>query len=134
MNEETLYRKVGRRYVAVAEHDPAFYDGVAYGTHMVTVKHGQRTTWFNVEPDNAAVLAVLCEHEGVLLDALRKATDARVARCVPTEKEQKAYAAWKAVMGDESMALTRQSAADVLRALREAVVGATSRLTSERDA
>lgn len=69
---ETIYRKVGRRYVSVAESDPCFYSAVPYGTHLVTVEKGSRATWMQVKPDEAALVAVIQRRYGEMCDAVSK--------------------------------------------------------------
>ncbi len=73
---ETFYRKRGRRYVPVAEYDDTFLSSLQLGNHLVQVKPGVRTVHFQIEPDNAAVLAAIkqCGDEAAtaLYEAIKK--------------------------------------------------------------
>lgn len=115
----TLYEKVGRRYVPV--HDTEAYRGLPAGDWLVSVRGGLTTVRRLVEPDHAAFLAAARVAEDAMLGALRRASEARPQKGRLTGKEQRAFAAWKEVMGEETMMLTRDSAYDIVQAGIEAV-------------
>ena len=51
----TLYKKVGRRYKPVAEHEE--WDSYPEGAHLVICSPGSALRRFNVDPDRAGLLA-----------------------------------------------------------------------------
>ena len=51
----TLYKKVGRRYKPVAEHEE--WDSYPAGAHLVICQPGSTMRRFGIEPDRAGLLA-----------------------------------------------------------------------------
>ena len=51
----TLYKKVGRRYRPVAEHEE--WDSYPAGAHLVVCSPGSTLRRFNIDPDRAGLLA-----------------------------------------------------------------------------
>ncbi len=51
----TLYKKVGKRYRPVAEHEE--WDSYPEGAHLVVCRPGSTMRRFNVDPDRAGLLA-----------------------------------------------------------------------------
>ncbi len=73
----TLYKKVGRRYKPVAEHEE--WDSYPEGAHLVVCSPGSTLRRFNVDPDRAGLLAAaepLREQIRALVDAASQARDA----------------------------------------------------------
>jgi hypothetical protein len=123
---ETLYRKRGRKYEPMAEYG-ANYDSVPEGFHLICVTPGYRSTLYRVNPAYADLLAALHVGREAAAEAMRKASEARPAVRELTAREKKAYAAWKAVMGEESMRLTIASVNDVLDAMEAALIKAAAK-------
>ncbi len=123
---ETLYRKRGRKYEPVAEYGPEF-DNLPAGFHLVCVMPGVRSTFFNVEPAIADLMAAMRIGREAAAEAMLKASEARPAARELTAREKKAYAAWKAIMGEESMSLTIASVSDVLDAMEAALLKAAAK-------
>ena len=118
MSPDTLYRKVqtGKRvrYEPVAEH--VQWDAFPAGAHLVLVQPGMRSAMRCVDPDWAGVEAALklCQDEAA--KALRAESEPRPM--VPmTARELKAYAAWKAVMGDDVFRMKLPSAMGYVEAV-----------------
>ena len=57
----TLYKKVGRRYKPVAEHEE--WDSYPAGAHLVVCSPGSTMRRFNIDPDRAGLLAAADEIE-----------------------------------------------------------------------
>ena len=51
----TLYKKVGRRYKPVAEHEE--WDSYPAGAHLVVCSPGSTMRRFSIDPDRAGLLA-----------------------------------------------------------------------------
>ena len=62
----TLYKKVGRRYKPVAEHEEL--DSYPEGAHLVVCRPGSTMRRFNIDPDRAGLLAAAAPD---LLEALQ---------------------------------------------------------------
>ncbi len=98
---ETIYRKVGRRYVPCAEYEyRAHGDMLPYGTHVTVVEPGIGITRYQIQPDKAALVAALELKRDQILAELKKATEARPGRDIPlTPKQAKAWRAWQDACG-----------------------------------
>ena len=97
--QEQLYKKVKNRYLPV--NDPYAYEGLSEGTWVVVVKPGQRSMRIQTCSDFSRLDAALLEFEDHLSHAIRKASELRPQQRKVSEKEQKAWAAYKRVMGDD---------------------------------
>ena len=70
----TLYKKVGRRYVPAT--DPWATTGLSEGAYIVIVRPSHMTIRQAVWPDKGAIEAALHELEDELMDILREASQA----------------------------------------------------------
>lgn len=119
----TLYAKHGRRYHPVAEYDPQVIDALPEGSHLVIVKPGHRTIFYQVDPDAAGLLAVLNKHENQLVTAIQKASSMQMESRLLTRREKKAIEAYRYHMGPDAMlTITLPSAMSILDGLRQAIV------------
>ena len=122
---ETLYRKVGRRYVPIEERER--WDTVPAGTHLLCVMPGTRYTRYNVEPALADVLAALHLCRDDIAEAINKATESRPSTRPLTPRERRAYAAWSKEMGEENRIMSMEQSGNVLDALEAALVRAIAK-------
>jgi hypothetical protein len=53
----TLYKKVGRKYVPVQQYDSEATDSLPYGSHLIVVRPGCKTTRLNVDTAFAPAIA-----------------------------------------------------------------------------
>lgn len=93
-----IYKKVGRRYVAIGSCDPeqTYYP---HGSHLVVCKKGSTLTKFDIAPDFAAVEAALVLLKDAMSDAMRKATEMKLEKRPYTKKELAGIAAYQAIAG-----------------------------------
>lgn len=70
MSADTLYRKRGRRYHAVAWHDTAIWEAIPEGSHLLVVHPGGQSVRLRIDPDHARVLAAIQTHREALLAAI----------------------------------------------------------------
>ena len=97
---ETVYRKVGRRYVPVAEWERLQWDEWPKGHHVTVVQPGSRFTRYSINPDHAGLIAALDLHREVFIEHIRKAMEARPARSEPlTPQQVEAWKAWEKACG-----------------------------------
>lgn len=120
---ETVYRKVGRKYVPVGIFDPQA-DYLPIGAHLLVVEPGVRSTRFNVNPACADLLAGLRACREPIMDAIRQSSITKSAGPL-TPAEQRGYRAYCKAIGHEGMLrLSGPSAADICDALEAALIKA----------
>lgn len=83
---QTLYKKVGRKYVPV--NDPWAYDGLREGWWLVKVSSGCTSIRAAVYPAKAELQAAIKDKEDQIVDVIRKASEAR-PKSNSLTKEQK---------------------------------------------
>jgi hypothetical protein len=88
---QTLYKKVGRKYVPI--NDPWAYDGLREGYWLVKVASGSTSIRSCVYPANAELQAAIRNKEDQLVDIIRKASEARPQRR-PISEQAKADWEW----------------------------------------
>ena len=120
--KETFYRKVGHRYKPVLEYDSNMLDAFPAGAHLVVCEPGCKSTFYNVEPDHASLLAAFHAHRDELGKVLRKASELRMVRKDATPVERRAWKAWAEIMGDEVMVLESPSISELLDTLEKSLV------------
>ena len=120
--KETFYRKIGHRYKPVREYDSDLLDSFPAGAHLVVCEPGCKSTFYNVEPDHASLLAAFHSHRDELGKVLLKASELRMQRKITTPREREAWKAWASIMGDEVMVLESASISDLLDTLEKSLV------------
>jgi hypothetical protein len=88
---DTLYKKVGKKYVAI--NDPCAYDGLREGWWLVKVASGSTSIRSCVYPAKAELQAAIKNKEDQLIDIIRKASEARLQRR-PISEQAKADWEW----------------------------------------
>ena len=114
--KKVYYEKRGRRYYPVAEYDSAYMDSFPKGNHLVMCYPGGTSRRFNVEPDNAAMIAAGRVAEDAICRAISKASELRPQNTPITEAQQKAWRKFSKEMGDELCTLYGLSARDCAEA------------------
>ena len=95
-----IFKKVGRRYVEIGVYDnEAIY--YPHGAHLVWSRPGGVLTNFRIEPADAALLAA-AERMRDTMTAAMHAADRVVPDQKMTKQHQRAWEAYKAIMGDGS--------------------------------
>ena len=84
---DTLYKKVGKKYVPV--NDPWAYDGLREGWWLVKVSSGSTSIRSCVYPAKAELQAAIKDKEDRLVDIIRKASEAR-PKNMPLSEQAKA--------------------------------------------
>ena len=117
----TLYKKVGRRYKPVAEHEE--WDSYPEGAHLVVCSPGSTLRRFNINPDRAGMLAAaepLREQiKALVVEQLRM----RPTREPVTKKQADAWRAFQAAMGNSGYAVSYPSAHALADAVVDLIVG-----------
>ena len=118
----TLYKKVGRRYRPVAEHEE--WDSYPEGAHLVVCRPGSTMRRFDIDPDRAGLLAAA--------EPLRDQIRARVVelhRMRPTRRPvtMQQAAAWRRfqqAMGGEGYFVEYASVGEIADAVVDLIVWA----------
>jgi hypothetical protein len=112
----TLYKKVGRRYVPVAEYDNEVVDSFPKGTHLVMCYPGGQSRRFNIDPNYAAMIAAGRVAEDAICKAINKAAELRPQRTPLTAEQKQAWEALAKAFGDELTTLRGLSIHDCAEA------------------
>ena len=91
MNDQ-LYKKVGNRYVP--HNDPYACEGLREGWWLVKVQPGCTSIRQCLRPAKAELQAAIRDKEDVLVDVIRKASEARPSDRVPMSEQAKADWEW----------------------------------------
>jgi hypothetical protein len=108
----TLYKKVGRRYVPVAEYSNEAIDSFPKGTHLVMCYPGGQSRRFNIDPNYAAMIAAGRVAEDAICESMRKASEMKPQRTPITLGQKKAWEKLAKEFGDELCPLTYGSIRD----------------------
>jgi hypothetical protein len=113
MSNTVYYKKVGRRYVPVAEYDGDLLSSLPYGAHLVLVQQGMRSTIHNIEPAHAPVIAVMKILRDRLVQEAVKASEIRTDKKL-TPEQQAAFDEFKRRIGEERFYFTYGSIAEMI--------------------
>ena len=96
-HQEQYYIKRGKRYFPV--NDPGAYDGLGRGAWLVTVEPGSKSIRTAISPKFIELEAALKYLEDGLCNALSKASEMRPRSTPISEKEQRAWKAFRTIVG-----------------------------------
>ncbi len=116
----TLYKKVGRRYKPVAEHEE--WDSYPAGAHLVVCSPGSTLRRFDIDPDRAGLLAAaepLREQIRALVVELHKM---RPTRRPVTMEQAAAWRRFQKVMGGDGYFVEYASVGEIADAVVELIV------------
>lgn len=97
--KEQYYIKRGKKYFRV--NDPGAYDGLGKGSWLVIVNDGCTSIRSVVNPKFIELDAALKYLEESLCDAMSKASEMRPMSIPISEKEQKAWKAFRTIVGKD---------------------------------
>ena len=93
-----IYKKVNRRYIPIGMYEPE-QQYKPIGAHLVIVSPGCTSTRYNIQVDEAVVLAAVQNVRKALVDALDKATELQPDRRRLTPLEEQAWAEYVKIAG-----------------------------------
>lgn len=100
---EALYKKIGGKYVLVSDDD-SLYLYLRDGFYLIHAYPYGRSLQ-RIDPDKAAVKAGIKLSFDAMIEAMREASTTQPEGKRPlSKKERKAFAAYKKIMGPDSMA------------------------------
>jgi len=120
--KKIFYEKVGRRYVPVSEYDSDFRDSFRKGNHLVMCYPGGSTYMFNIDPDNASMIAAGRVARDAITQALVKASEIRPPKKVMTQAERDAWNNLIEVFGEQARSLSWSSASEIADAAINAMI------------
>ncbi len=123
-----FYKKVGRRYVPVAEYDNELLDSFPKGAHLVLCYPGGQSRRFNIEPNHVALIAAARVAEDAMTKAISKASELKPQRTPLTKAQQKAWRDLADAFGDELCTLQGASAHDIAEAGVKAMIEEAEKL------
>lgn len=114
--KQIFYKKIGRRYIPAHEYDQELLDSFPKGNHLVMTYPGGQSRRYNIVPALAPMIAAGRYAEDQMLDAMRKASEARPSKQPVTEGQRKAWENIKKAYGDDIFYLTYPSNYDIVQA------------------
>ncbi|MEI8101760.1 MAG: hypothetical protein WCH09_09425 [Bacteroidota bacterium] len=115
--KKTFYEKVGRRYVPVAEYDSELSNATRKGTNLVVTYDGGRTTYYNIEPALAPMIAAGGIFSNEVTSAISEKSKYSMSTTAPlTSKQQKAWVALEKALGKDGARLVSPSLHDCVEA------------------
>lgn len=112
----TLYKKIGRRYVAVTEHDPTVMDGLPYGEHLISVRPGSESRRHHIDPALAPMIAAGLYVEDAMSRAIYNAMELKPQSVKMTPRQLELMEELTKSMNRSDVRWVRNCASDAARA------------------
>ena len=112
----TFYRRVGRRYEPVLEHDSELMDALPYGDHLISVRRGGESRRHRVDPAFAPMIAAGLYAMDAMVKSIHDNMSLREESIRLTPQQQKLMAELTASMNRQDLKWTRPSAFDAAQA------------------
>ena len=116
----TLYKKVGRRYKPVAEHE--HWDSYPAGAHLVICQPGSTMRRFGIEPDRAGLLAAAEPLRAEIRTLVMELHRMRPTRRPVTLAQQAAWRRFQKAMGGEGYWVEYASVGEIADAVVDLIV------------
>lgn len=120
----TFYRKVGRRYVPVLEHDPELMDALPPGDHLISVRQNSESRRHRIDPAFAPMIAAGMYAEDAIVRAIFKAQSIQPEPMKLTRRQQE-------LVRELTSSMRRQDARWLRPSSRDAAEAAVRALTEE---
>jgi hypothetical protein len=114
--KQLFYKKVGRRYVPVAEYDNDMMDALPKGDHLLSVYPGGASRRYNIDPAYAPMIAAARVAEDAICKSIQKAAELRPKQTAITAEQKRAWHALAEAFGDELCTLQGLSIRDCAEA------------------
>ena len=118
----TLYKKVGRRYRPVAEHEE--WDSYPEGAHLVICSPGSTLRRFNVDPDRTGLLAAAEPLRAQIRALVMDLHKQRPTRRPVTLEQKAAWHAFERAMGNDAYCVEYASVGEIADAVVDLVTEA----------
>ena len=121
----TLYKKIGRRYRPVAEHEE--WDSYPEGAHLVVCSPGSTLRRFDIDPDRAGLLAAAEPLRDQIRALVVELHRMRPTRRPVTQKQADAWHAFERAMGNEGYCVEYASVGEIADAVVDLIVKETGK-------
>ena len=121
----TLYKKVGRRYRPVAEHEE--WDSYPAGAHLVVCSPGSTPRRFDIDPDRAGLLAAAEPLRGQIRTLVMELHKMRPTRRPVTQAQADAWHAFERAMGNEGYVVEYASVGEIADAVIDLILTETGK-------
>ena len=115
-----LYKRVGRRYKPVAEHEE--WDSYPAGAHLVVCSPGSTLRRFNIDPDRAGLLAAAEPLRAQIRALVMELHKMRPTRRPVTMQQAAAWRRFQAAMGNDAYAVEYASVGEIADAVVDLIV------------
>ena len=116
----TLYKKVGRRYRPVAEHEE--WDSYPDGAHLVVCSPGSTLRRFSIDPDRAGLLAAAEPLRSQIRALVMDLHKMRPTRRPVTLEQKAAWHAFERAMGNDAYCTEYASVGEIADAVVDLIV------------
>ena len=116
----TLYKKVGRRYRPVAEHEEL--DSYPEGAHLVICQPGSTLRRFNIDPDRAGLLAAAEPLRSQIRALVMDLHKMRPTRRPVTMQQAAAWRRFQKAMGNDGYCVEYASVGEIADAVVDLIV------------
>ena len=116
----TLYKKVGRRYKPVAEHEE--WDSYPAGAHLVICQPGSTMRRFSIDPDRAGLLAAADLLRAEIRALVMELHRMRPTRRPVTQAQADAWHAFERAMGNDGYVVECASVGEIADAVVDLIV------------
>lgn len=121
----TLYKKVGKRYRPVAEHEE--WDSYPEGAHLVVCQPGSTMRRFSIDPDHAGLLAAAEPLRNQIRETVAEKLRMRPSRRPVTLEQQAAWNRFEKAMGRDGYIVEYPSVSELADAVVDLIVREASR-------
>ena len=121
----TLYKKAGRRYKPVAEHEE--WDSYPAGAHLVICSPGSTLRRFSIDPDRAGLLAAAEPLRGQIRALVMELHKMLPTRRPVTMKQAAAWRAFDKAMGNYGYCVEYASVGEIADAVVDLIVKETGK-------
>lgn len=112
----TFYKKVGRRYIPVLEHDSEVMDALPYGDHLISVRRSSESRRHRVDPAFAPMIAAGLYALDAMVKSIYDNMSLREEPVRLTPQQQKLMSELTASMNRQDLKWTRPAAFDAAQA------------------
>ena len=116
----TLYKKVGKRYKPVAEHEE--WDSYPEGAHLVVCRPGSTMRRFDIDPDRAGLLAAAEPLRDQIRTLVMELHRMRPTRRPVTQTQADAWRRFQKAMGNDSYCVEYASVGEIADAVVDLIV------------
>lgn len=125
---DTLYKKVGRRYVPVREYDEEYRNSDAEGAYLKIVRPGRTSSRSIIEPEFAPLIAAGMIAEDAIVSSIMHASELQPQPAPLTAEQKEAWENLKQTFDGAMQGLVRESAAAIKSAALDTMIAEQEKL------